>query len=67
MLWLRNIGLSQLFGPMNWFYHDAPKDRSASWRRLLAKYSTYPDLLIFELFARPVRVIWSVVKGESAL
>lgn len=65
LVWVQNIGLSKLFGDINWRFHD-PGRPSAHWRRLLARYALFPHLFLFEVAARPMRKLWAVVTGKSA-
>lgn len=64
-LWLKNIGVSKLFGKMDWWYSN-PEKKVKGWRRLLARFGGDPDLLLLELVRRPLAVLWAVVTGRRS-
>lgn len=48
------------------YYHDNRSKRSASWRRLFARYSRFPHLFLFEIVWRPMSLLGQIVTGKSA-
>lgn len=65
-VWLKNIGVSKLFGAMDWYYTN-PARKIRAWRRLLARFGGDPDLLLIELVRRPLALLWAVVTGRKRM